>query len=210
MTSNGLDRSERNLRILLANEREEDLDALGDVRDALGHDVTPFAVSVAEATELIAREDPDVAFVVLDGDDNNGVALINETVTFASGPVLVTVREAESSSTIARAADMGIAGYVDSWEPTDVQAAIEVALRRHREQARLNEKVAQLESALDRRAVIERAKGILMERHSVDERAAFGLLRDHARSGSRRVGDVAQAVLDGHALLPRGPSSTGP
>ena len=51
--------------------------------------------------------------------------------------------------------------------------------------------------------MIERAKGILMERHTLDERGAFELLRDHARSSSRRVVDVAQSVLDGHALLPR-------
>ena len=51
--------------------------------------------------------------------------------------------------------------------------------------------------------MIERAKGILMERHAVDERAAFELLRDHARSSGRRVVDVAQTVLDGHALLPQ-------
>src|SRR5215218_5283176 len=155
MTTNG-NESERNLRILLANEREEDLRALGDVLDGLGHEVTPFAVSVSEATELIAREDPDMAFVVLDGDD--GLALISETVAFASGPVLVSVREAESPSTIARAADLGIAGYVDSWAADDVQAAIEVALRRWREEQRLLEKVEQLQTALERRAVIERAK----------------------------------------------------
>ncbi|HET6549224.1 MAG TPA: ANTAR domain-containing protein [Solirubrobacter sp.] len=194
---------EHSVRILLANEREEDLRRLGDVLDALGHEVTPFAVSVAEAVELIAREDPDVAFVVLDGDDEHGLALISETVTYATGPVLVSVREAESPATIARAADMGIAGYVDSWEPQDVQGAIDVALRRHREEQRLTEKVAQLESALDRRAVIERAKGILMERHSMVEREAFELLREHARGTNRRVVDVAQSVLDGHALLPR-------
>ncbi len=195
--------SEKNLRILLANERKEDLRALGDVLDALGHEVTPFAVSVAEAAELIAREDPDLAFVVLDGDDEHGLALISETVEFASGPVLVSVRQAESPRTIARAADMGIAGYVDSWAPEDVQGAIDVAVRRHREEQRLHEKVAQLESALDRRALIERAKGILMERHGLDDRAAFELLREHARSSSRTVLDIAQAVLEGHALLPK-------
>jgi len=203
MTTNGLSTGERNLRILLANEREEDLRALGAVLDGLGHEVTPFAVSVSEATELIAREDPDLASVVLDGDDEHGLALISQTVAFASGPVLVSVREAESPSTVARAADMGIAGYVDSWSPDDVQGAIEVAMRRWREEQRLQEKVEQLESALERRAVIERAKGILMERHTVDDRAAFELLRDHARSSSRRVVDVSQAVLDGHALLPK-------
>jgi AmiR/NasT family two-component response regulator len=202
MTTDVSSTSENNLRILLANEREEDLRALGDVLGDLGHDVAPFAVSVAEATELIAREDPDVAFVVLDGDDEHGLALISETVSFASGPVLVTVRQAESPETVARAADMGIAGYVDSWAPEDVQGAIDVAMRRHREAERLHEKVAQLESAIDRRATIERAKGVLMERHGIAERAAFELLRDHARSGGRRVVDLAQTVLDGHALLP--------
>ena len=69
----------------------------------------------------------------------------------------------------------------------------------------LTDKVEQLEGALQRRGVIERAKGILMERHSVSEREAFELLRDHARASGRRVVDVAQSVLDGHALLPKRP-----
>jgi AmiR/NasT family two-component response regulator len=51
--------------------------------------------------------------------------------------------------------------------------------------------------------IIERAKGILMERHNADERHAFELLRDNARSNSRRVVEVAQTVVDGHALLPK-------
>jgi AmiR/NasT family two-component response regulator len=195
---------ERDLRILLANESEDDLRRLGDVLDGLGHDVTPFAVSVGEAIELIAREEPDLAFVVLDEDDEHGLALISETVEYASGPVLVSVREAKDPALLARAAEMGIAGYVDSWAPHDVQAAIEVALRRYREETRLNEKVEQLETALERRTLIERAKGILMERHGIDEREAFQLLREHARGAQRRVVDVAQAVLDGHALLPKG------
>ena len=193
---------DKHLRILLANEREEELRDLGDVLERLGHEVTPFAVSVSDATELIAREDPDLAIVVFDGDDAHGLALISETVEFASGPVLVTMREVESSRTSSQAADMGIAGYVDSWAPDDVQGAIEVAMARHRDEKRLLEKVSQLESALERRAVIERAKGILMERHSIDDRRAFELLRDHSRAGGRRVIDVAQSVLDGHALLP--------
>ncbi|HEY7075642.1 MAG TPA: ANTAR domain-containing protein [Solirubrobacteraceae bacterium] len=197
MTTN----AERNLRILLADEDRGALQRLCQVLEGLGHEVTPFAVSVAEAIELIAREDPDVAFVVIHDDDSHALALIAETVEFASGPVIAC--GAQDPNLVARAAEMGIEGYVESETPEAVQAAIELALRRHRETARLEEKVDQLQSALDRRAVIERAKGILMERHGVDDRVAFELLRDHARSGGRRVVDVAQAVLDGHALLPR-------
>jgi response regulator NasT len=90
-------------------------------------------------------------------------------------------------------------------DPESVQGAIEVAVRRYREAQRLTEKVAELEGALERRGVIERAKGILMERHSVSEREAFDMLRDQARNSNRRVLDVAQAVVGGHALLPRRP-----
>jgi AmiR/NasT family two-component response regulator len=41
-----------------------------------------------------------------------------------------------------------------------------------------------------------------MERHSVDEAAAFQLLRDHARAGNRKLVDIAAAVVDSHRLLP--------
>jgi AmiR/NasT family two-component response regulator len=59
-----------------------------------------------------------------------------------------------------------------------------------------------LEGAFGRRAITERAKGILMERHSIEERAAFELLRNDARSTNRKLVDVASAVVDGHRLLP--------
>ena len=53
--------------------------------------------------------------------------------------------------------------------------------------------------------MIERAKGIMMERHGVDERGAFELLRDHARSQSRRVVDVAAAVTEGQRAAAAAP-----
>ena|SRR5919198_716269 len=195
--------SERNLRVLLANEDEDALARFGDVLQTLGHEVTPYAVSVREAVEIIAREDPDLTIVVVHHDDEHGLALISETVEYASGPVIAHVRGAEDPDLIARAAEMGISAYLDSSEPAAVQAAIEVALRRHREATRLEAKVEELQTALERRAVIERAKGILMERHAIGDREAFERLRDHARAHHRRVVDVAQAVLEGHPLLPR-------
>jgi AmiR/NasT family two-component response regulator len=42
-----------------------------------------------------------------------------------------------------------------------------------------------------------------MERHSVDEGAAFAMLRDHSRTSNRKLLDIANAVVDGHSLLPK-------
>jgi response regulator NasT len=196
--------TETNLRVLIADENVEALRGLHDVLSRLGHEVTPYAVSVHEALELIAKEDPQVAIVVVHNDDDHALALIAEAVEYASGPVIAQMPDADVEF-LARAAEAGIAAYAESMDPESIQGAIEVAVRRHRETMRLNEKVEQLESALERRGVIERAKGIIMERHSIAEREAFELLRDHARTSGRRVVDVAQSVLDGHALLPKRP-----
>ena len=50
-----------------------------------------FAVSVEEAADLIVREDPDLAIVVVDRDDEHALALIGESVELASGPVIAQV-----------------------------------------------------------------------------------------------------------------------
>jgi AmiR/NasT family two-component response regulator len=192
----------RHLRVLIADEDREALRHLGSVLEGLGHEVTPYVVSVADAIELISTEDPDLAIVVVHKDDEHALALIQETVEYASGPVIAQTRDGDAEF-VARAAERGISAWIESASPEAVQGAIEVALRRYEEASRLETKVQQLESALERRAIIERAKGILMERHEVDERAAFELMRDHARAQSRRVVDVAVSVAEGHALLPK-------
>jgi AmiR/NasT family two-component response regulator len=192
----------RHLRVLIADEDRDALHELGSVLESLGHEVTPYVVSVSEAIELISTEDPDLAIVVVHKDDEHALALIQETVEYASGPVIAQTRDGDVEF-VARAAERGISAWIESVSPEAVQGAIEVALRRYEQASQLETKVEQLESALARRAMIERAKGILMERHEIDERAAFELLRDHARAQNRRVVDVAVMVAEGHGLLPK-------
>ena len=134
-------RHETNLTVLLADEDEEALQSLGEVLQELGHEVTPFAVSVAEAAELIGREDPDLTIVVVHQDDDHALALIAEAVETASGPVIAQLRGRDDVDFVARAAERGISAYVESNDPQAVQASIEVTIRRYREAARLNEKV---------------------------------------------------------------------
>jgi len=191
----------RGLRLLAADEDTDALRGIAAILRDLGHEVTEFAVGTSEVADAIAREDPDASVVVVHRDDEHALNLIDEIVSFSSGPV-VALLDDEDPEFIREAADRGIHAYARPITTDSVQGALEVAIRRHAEQAELTEAVDQLETALERRALIERAKGILMERHSVDERAAFELLRAKARSTSRSVVDLSRAVLDGHALLP--------
>src|SRR5918997_5375362 len=136
--------TERNLRVLIADENESALRQLHVVLARLGHDVTPYAVSVSEAADLIAREDPQVAIVVMHQDDEHALALIGEAVEYASGPVIAQLRDADVEF-LSRAAERGISAYVESMDPEAVQGAIEIAVRRYREARQLHEKVDQLE-----------------------------------------------------------------
>ena len=190
------------LRVLAADEDRAALDSLVDELRELGHAVVAFAVDVDEAAREIAAEDPDAAMVKVHRDDAHALDLIAEIAEYASGPVIALL-DTEDPEFVAAAAEQGIYAYVRPVVPETLQGALEVAVRRHAEAEELTEKVEQLETALERRAVIERAKGILMERHGVDDRAAFDMLRDHARINRLKVVQVARAVTDGHALLPK-------
>jgi AmiR/NasT family two-component response regulator len=191
------------LTVLVADEDAEALHSTARVLGVLGHHVAAYAVSVGQAAERIAEEDPDLSVVAVHDDLEHALDLIDELSESARGPVVAVVETSYEGDFLARAASRGIDGFARSEDPHEVQVAIELALRRHSQEAQLTEQVSQLETALERRSMIERAKGILMERHAVDDRAAFAMLRDHARNRGRKVVDVATSVVEGHPLLPR-------
>jgi len=194
------------LRILAADEDQEALERTSEILEGLGHDVTATAVDLAQVTEAIAREDPELSVVLVHNDDEHALDLVEEITAFAAGPIIALLAS-EDAEFVRRAAERGIYASVRDGDPEALQSAIEIALRRHADTRRLTEQVDRLESALERRALIERAKGILMERHGLSDRLAFDRLRSHARSNNRTVVDVAASVTDGHALL--GSSSDG-
>jgi AmiR/NasT family two-component response regulator len=189
------------LRILAADENEQTLKATDDLLAGLGHTVTGHAVSVRQAGDLIASEDPDMSVVVVHDDDEHALDLIDEICEYARGP-LIALLGTHDSSFVRNATERGIDAFARSQFEQEVQGAIDLAMKRHGEKQRLTEQVEQLEGALQRRGTIERAKGILMERHGVDERQAFELLRQQARRSNRRVIELAHAVAEGHSLLP--------
>jgi AmiR/NasT family two-component response regulator len=109
-----------------------------------------------------------------------------------SGRLVVVVggRESELAT---RAAALGLESLLASG--ADLEQAIENALRAAAELHRLRTVAARL-------AQVERAKGILMERHQLSERDAHDRMRRHARSLNVRLTAVAEAVEDSYLLVP--------
>lgn len=194
------------LKVLLADEDAHALARTAALVLGLGHQPTELAVRVDEIADAIARDEPDVSLVVVHKEEQHALDLIEEIAAFAAGPVVAVLTE-EDPDFVRRAAERGIHAYARQETPKSMQSAIEIALRRWEERRALRDDLQRARSAMERRSVIERAKGILMERHGISEPQAFERLREHARGRNRTVVDVAASVLEGHALLPpdRGP-----
>lgn len=187
------------LRVLVADGRPERLQQVSLAIASLGHEVISLHGELEEIGRTTAAERPDVAVVIVGESSDDSLRTIGRIVHEAACPV-IAVLDVEDPAFVNEAARRGIFAYIRGGDdPAELQSSIDITLQRFAE-------YHNLEGAFGRRAITERAKGILMERHGIDERAAFDLLRDQARGSNRKIVDVAEAVVASHRLLPGSPS----
>jgi response regulator NasT len=187
------------LRILIANERKDRLALVAPIVIALGHDVIAREIEVEDVAAVTVRERPDVALVGLGASSEHALGLIDKIVREAACPVIALLH-APDPGFVKEASKRGVFAHISDDDVDDWQSSIDIVLRRFAE-------YHDLEGAFGRRALTERAKGILMERHSIDESAAFAMLRERSRIDNRKLIDLAAAVVDGHRLLPEHPAT---
>ena len=187
-------RETEHLRVLIANERKDRLALVAPIVVALGHEVIAREIDVEDVGTVTARERPDVALVGLGESSQHALDLIDKIVRAAACPVIVLLH-APDPAFVKEASKRGVFAQISDDDVEDWQSSIDIVLRRFAE-------YHDLEGAFGRRALIERAKGILMERHSIEEDAAFEMLRERSRIANRKLIDLAAAVVDGHRLLP--------
>jgi response regulator NasT len=182
------------LRVLIVNEDMQRLELLVDLAEEIGQTVVGREVEVRSVADRAREILPDVAVVGLhDHHTDHALAMIEEIVGEGICPV-VAVIEGNDPDFVSKAAQSGIFAYVSSLDQDALRGAFDVALRRFGQ-------AEELEGALARRAVIERAKGVLMERYGIDDRAAFERLRDQSRRTGEKLLAIAQALLNSHPLL---------
>ena len=193
-------RDTEHLRVLIANERKDRLALIAPIVAALGHEVIAREIEVSDVGAVTARERPDVALVGLGESSEHALGLIEKIVHEATCPVIVLIH-ARDPEFVKEASKRGVFAHISDADVDDWQSSIDIVLRRFAE-------YHDLEGAFGRRALIERAKGILMERHSISDASAFEMLREHSRTANRKLVDVATAVVDGHRLLPKQPRAS--
>jgi response regulator NasT len=180
-------------RVLIARDRHARLDPVADVVARLGHDAVVRQLGAADVADAIASEHPEVVLVGFGSSSEGLLELVSAFVNEASCPVIALLGD-DDPDLIREAARRGVFACVVHDDAADLEGAIDVAVGRFAEYHRLEE-------AFGRRAVIEQAKGILMERHAIDDAAAFTMLREHSQHTGRKLIAVAEGVVKSHQLL---------
>jgi response regulator NasT len=172
---------------------------VGLVREA-GHVVAAAETDLSAVRRAIDEVNADVAVVSVHARPSHALSLIEVINDTASCPIVLLLED-EDATIIREAVDRGLDAYATSHRVDALDAAIALARTRFEELAALGHRVRDLEAGAARRAFIEQAKGVLMERHGIDERDAYRRLRQHARSQRMSLQAVAQAVLRARGLL---------
>jgi AmiR/NasT family two-component response regulator len=188
----------RRLCTLIVDERPDRVTRVSAVLAGLGHQVVARDVRAGDVAELISVARPDLALVGLAGDREHTLEVIGAIVRESLCPVILVLDERDPEL-VQQAALRGVFAHLNAVDIEDLPGAIDIVLCRFAE-------YQGLWAAFGRRSVIERAKGILMERHGVGDTAAFELLRKASRTHNRKLVDLAAAVADGHRLLSQQPA----
>lgn len=166
-----------------------------------------------DAIELARSEAADLALLdirMADGEGDGDGLDAAQTLQLELGIPVVLVSAYSDDAYVRRGAEVGVFGYLLKPVSTDqLRVAIAVAWAAHNERRRLGDEVGELRNALADRKLIERAKGLLMDKASLAEPDAMRLLQRQARNTRRRLADVAKAVIDDGELLDLSESDAG-
>jgi response regulator NasT len=207
--------SSRNLRIVVVNtiihaglEDDEALRAQAERARILriglleaGYDIIASLPPDMYLPERIAQLQPDMIIVDAESDARDVLEHIVIATRDERRPI-VMFTESDDQESMEAAVAAGVSAYIVAGLHSDrIKPVLNVALARFKREQKLLEELSDTKSKLAERKVIERAKGLLMQRQNYTEEQAYQKLRSMAMSKNLKLSEVAQRILDVEDLL---------
>jgi response regulator NasT len=170
---------------------------LKELLEEEGYEVVGETGRGDEAVELVRGLNPNLAILDIKMPGMDGLSAARHIAGERLAAVLILTAFSQRDL-VEQARDAGAMSYiVKPFQKSDLIPAIEVALGRHAELTSLESEVGDLAERLEARKVIDRAKGILMDRHSLSEQEAFRFLQTEAMNRRMKIHEVAALVVAG-------------
>lgn len=185
------------IRVVIAEDEAIIRLDLKETLEEEGYEVVGETGRGDEAIALVRDLRPDLAILDVRMPGLDGLSAAREITAEHLAAVLVLTAYSQRNL-IEEARDAGALAYVvKPFQRSELIPAIEVALGRHREMRALAEENASLEEKLQTQKLIGRAKGMLMDNHSMTENDAFNFIQKTAMNQRANMGDISQQIIDG-------------
>ncbi len=181
--------------ILIADDEIIQRMDLKDMLTRLGYAVVGEAGDGLSALNLAREIRPDLVIMDIRMPGMDGIAAAKTLTQEKIAPVLLLTAYSDQPL-IESAKEAGVMNYlVKPWRENEVVPAIELALARYDEFHALAEKARNLAAQLEARKIVERAKGLLMEKQGLSEQEAFQKIQKASMDNHKSMRDVAEAIL---------------
>ena len=159
-------------------------------------------------TERLAQLQPDMIIVDAESESRDALEHVVMATRDARRPIVMFTND-DNTSRLKDAVAAGVSAYIVAGLSSErIRPILEVALARFEQEQALRQELAKTRSELDERTaelqdrkVIDRAKGLLMQRQALSEKQAYEKLRKAAMDKGLRLAEVAQRMLDAADLL---------
>jgi len=189
------------LRVLVVDESVERAREICAGLAMVGHQVAATLPNAFELCKRVEQIRPDVILIQTDSPTRDTLEHLAEMNRALPRPVILFSKD-EAGESIRAALKAGVSAYVvDGLTPGRIEPLIKVAMARFEEYQELRRERDDASRKLAERVTVERAKGLLLKARSLDEEAAYHLLRKTAMERGRRIAEVAQEVIDAAHLL---------
>ncbi len=191
----------RPLRIAVADDERDMREYFQTILPTLGHEVVTAAGDGRELVEGCRQSRPDLVIADIRMPGMDGIEALAEVNRDRPVPgILVTAFQ--DPDLLTRAAAANVQSYlIKPIKVGDLFAAIQIAAARFKEHQAAVQEADHLRQALEERKVIERAKGAVMRRLSIDEAEAFRRLRKQASDHNQKLADVARLLLNAEEVF---------
>jgi response regulator NasT len=164
-----------------------------------GYNILAALPPDANLQEQIAQLQPDV--IIVDAQSDAALKGVVAATAHARRPI-ICFSEDGNRDRMHAALEAGVSAYVAAGLSAEwVKAVLDVAVARFEVDQKLREELSETRMRLAERKIIERAKGLLMDRHRCTEDEAYRKLRRQAMDKNLKLSDVAQRMIDVADLL---------
>lgn len=160
-----------------------------------GNPVIAVGSNGAEGVEICMDKKPDIIIMDVKMPVKDGIEAASEISKLCPTPI-VLLTASDDEETIKRAAEAGVMAYLlKPVRGEELGPAIELAFTRFKEYRLLKEENLELKSALQSRKIIEKAKGLLMEKEGLTEDQAFSRLRKISMDKRKSMSEIAEVLI---------------